>query len=86
MYKVQIFQDSLAAVSEETGLEENQILSNAKSEEIVDARSILIKVMEEQGLSREEVGRLFGEILECAGVFKWDEEGRAALQRFLAKL
>ena len=43
-------------------------------------------VMEEQGLSREEVGRLFGEILECAGVFKWDEEGRAALQRFLAKL
>ena len=42
--------------------------------------------MSERGLSRDDVGRLFGEVLECAGVFKWDAAGRAALGRFLASL
>ena len=37
-------------------------------------------------LSREEIGRVFGEVLEDAGVFKWDEAGRAAQDRFLAAL
>ena len=35
---------------------------------------------------RTEVGRAFEQVLECAGVFKWDEAGRAALERFLATL
>ena len=43
-------------------------------------------VMQEQGLSRDDVGRLFGEVLECAGVFKWDAAGRSALDRFLTVL
>ena len=42
--------------------------------------------MRERNLSRDDVGRLFGEVLECAGVFKWDAPGRAALDRFLACL
>ena len=42
--------------------------------------------MRERNLSRDDVGRLFGEVLECAGVFKWDEPGRAAMQRFLDAL
>jgi UDPglucose--hexose-1-phosphate uridylyltransferase len=37
-------------------------------------------------LTREEIGRVFGAVLEDAGVFKWDEEGRAALGRFLDTL
>ena len=60
MYKVQIFQDSLNAVTEETGLAEDQILSGTKSEEVVDARSILIKVMEEQGLYPIQISGLSG--------------------------
>ena len=44
------------------------------------------QVMADRDLSRDDVGRLFGQVLECAGVFKWDEPGRAALHRFLAKL
>ena len=44
------------------------------------------QVMEERGLSRDDVGCLFGEVLACAGVFKWDEAGRAAQRRFLSKL
>jgi UDPglucose--hexose-1-phosphate uridylyltransferase len=42
--------------------------------------------MEAGRLTREEIGRVFGAVLEDAGVFKWDEEGRAALDRFLASL
>ncbi|MBR2682068.1 MAG: UDP-glucose--hexose-1-phosphate uridylyltransferase, partial [Atopobiaceae bacterium] len=34
-------------------------------------------------LTRDEIGRVFGAVLEDAGVFKWDEAGRAALRRFL---
>ncbi|WP_283169848.1 UDP-glucose--hexose-1-phosphate uridylyltransferase [Curtanaerobium respiraculi] len=35
---------------------------------------------------RGAIGRGFAEALECAGVFKWDEAGRAALQRFIDAL
>ena len=34
----------------------------------------------------EEVGAVFGHVLENAGVFKWDEAGRAAQRRFLDSL
>ena len=34
----------------------------------------------------EEVGAVFGRVLENAGVFKWDEAGRAAQRRFLDSL
>ena len=37
-------------------------------------------------LSRDEIGQVFGAVLEDAGVFKWDEGGRAALDRFLGSL
>ncbi|MFZ2757247.1 MAG: UDP-glucose--hexose-1-phosphate uridylyltransferase [Atopobiaceae bacterium] len=35
---------------------------------------------------RDEVGAVFGHVLEDAGVYKWDEPGRAALHRFLSAL
>ena len=44
------------------------------------------RTMDERGLSRDDVGVLFGEVLECCGVFKWDAQGRDALHRFLARL
>ena len=37
-------------------------------------------------ITREEIGRVFGAVLEDAGVFKWDEAGRAAQQRFVESL
>lgn len=43
-------------------------------------------VMAERNLTRDDVGRLFAQVLACAGVFKWDEQGRAALARFLELL
>ena len=35
---------------------------------------------------RDEVGAVFGHVLEDAGVFKWDDAGRAAQMRFVASL
>ncbi len=42
--------------------------------------------MEAGRLTRDEIGRVFGTVLEDAGVFKWDEKGRAAQARFVASL
>jgi UDPglucose--hexose-1-phosphate uridylyltransferase len=39
--------------------------------------------MAERGLSRDDVGRLFGEVLECAGVYKRSPEGQEAFLRFV---
>ena len=44
------------------------------------------QVMERRGMTRDDVGRAFGQVLEHAGVFKWDDAGRMALHRFLARL
>ena len=37
-------------------------------------------------LTKDEVGRVFAGVLEDAGVFKWDDAGRAAMARFAASL
>ena len=60
MYKMQIFQETLSAVVDETGLDSEQILSNGKEEESVDARSILIKIMNERGLYPLQISRFTG--------------------------
>ena len=43
-------------------------------------------VMEERSLTRDDVGFAFAQVLEHAGVFKWDDGGRAAFRRFTDKL
>ena len=35
------------------------------------------------GIINEEIGLVFKEVLECAGVYKCTDEGRAAFQRFI---
>lgn len=55
-----MFQDSLSAVSEETEVEEAQILSNSKQEEIVDARSILMKILTDQGFYPIQISHFTG--------------------------
>jgi UDPglucose--hexose-1-phosphate uridylyltransferase len=39
-----------------------------------------------RAVMRDEVGQVFARVLEQAGVFKWDEPGRAALGRFVDSL
>ena len=43
-------------------------------------------VMATHGYSRDDVGNLFARVLEDAGVFKWDDEGQAAFDRFVDAL
>lgn len=60
MYKVQIFQEVLPAVVEETEVEQEQILSGCKQEEVVDARSLLIKLMNDKGLYPVQISKITG--------------------------
>ena len=52
----------------------------------VDHRHPELSEAEAEDVLRDEVGQVFAQVLEDAGVFKWDEAGRAALHRFLAAL
>jgi hypothetical protein len=60
MYKLQIFQDTLNAVSEETEVEIEKILSGCKEEEVIDARVLLIKLMHDKGLYPNQISTLSG--------------------------
>jgi hypothetical protein len=60
MYKMQIFQEALDAVMEEMEIDRAQILSNSKEEEVIDARSTLVRIMHEKGLYPIQISRLTG--------------------------
>ncbi len=53
---------------------------------VLERRAAEIAGDDAERVLREEVGLVFSEVLEDAGVFKWDDAGRAALERFLAAL
>lgn len=54
--------------------------------DLVEVRRADIARDSAQAILHDEVDRVFGHVLEDAGVFKWDYAGRAALDRFLATL
>lgn len=39
-----------------------------------------------ESIIRHEIGQVFGEVLECAGVYKCTEEGRNALKKFISEV
>jgi hypothetical protein len=69
MYKVQIFQEVLSAVVDATDVEQEQILSGCKQEEVVDARSLLVKLMSDKGLYPMQISNLTG--INCRSVTKF---------------
>ena len=58
----------------------------AWAREVHDRRKNELTAENVQDILHEEVGVVFGHVLENAGVFKWDEAGRAAQQRFIDAL
>lgn len=60
MYKMQIFQETLSAVMEATEVEQEQILSRCKQEEVVDARAMLVKLMNDKGLYPVQISKITG--------------------------
>jgi hypothetical protein len=57
---MQIFQETLSAVVEAMEVEPGQILSGCKQEEVVDARSLLIKLMSDNGLYPVQISKITG--------------------------
>ena len=60
MYKMQIYQNTIEAVVMETEIEREKILSGCKEEETIDARSLLIRLLYEQGLYPPQISKLTG--------------------------
>jgi hypothetical protein len=60
MYKMQIYQETLAAVVDATEVEQDQILSGCKQAEVVDARSLLVRLMADKGLYPVQISNLTG--------------------------
>ena len=58
MCKSEIFSKVLGIVSAEMELPEEMILSGCKSTEVVDARSILVKVLHEVGIYPVQIARM----------------------------
>ena len=45
-----------------------------------------MKIEEARALVKEEVGIIFSKVLEDSGVFKRNEKGQAALERFITSV
>ena len=60
MHKLEIFLNTISAVTDETEIEKDLILSGSKQEEVVDARSILVRILHEQGLYPIQISHLTG--------------------------
>lgn len=57
MCKSRIFNEILRAVSDETEVSEDRILSNRKDEETVDARYILVHFLDKSGISHSSIAK-----------------------------
>ena len=57
---MQMFQDMLKAVVEETEVSPELILSGCKQEDVIDARSVLIRLMRDMGLYPMQISKISG--------------------------
>lgn len=69
MYKLEIFEKTISAIVEETEIKRELILSNAKQEEVVDARYLLVEIMSEQGLYPTQISHFTGICLRSVDNF-----------------
>jgi hypothetical protein len=69
MYKEQILNEVLSAVVEASEVEKEKILSGCKEEEVVDARALLIRLMNDKGLYPVQISKLTGLNIRCVTHF-----------------
>lgn len=81
--KAQIFQEVLSAVVDETEITREQMLSGIKTEEVVDARSLLIKVMNERGLYPTQISQMTGICSRSVDRFLQDFDERIQTRKML---
>ena len=69
MGKSETYKKILALVEEETEVRKEMIVSNNKQEEVVDARSLLIRILYEQGFYPIQISQLSGICSRCVSPF-----------------
>lgn len=80
---MQIFQDTIEAVVLETEIEKEKILSGCKEEEVIDARSLLIRLMYEQGLYPPQISKLTGVCARSVNRFIMDSGARISARKMM---
>ncbi len=65
MRKSEIFSKIINAVSDETEITKEEILSRSKKVEIVDARSIAVILLKEHGFYPESIAKLMNKTSAC---------------------
>lgn len=83
MTKSEIFAKILSAVSSETEVSEDVILSNSKASEAVDARILLIKLLSEAGMYPCVIARLTGRTAAGIRYLLNSYECRKGIDKFL---
>ena len=70
----------------ETALEDNDLNKHIDWIEEMLSKNSSMKIEEARALVKEEVGIIFSKVLEDSGVFKRNEKGQAALERFITSV
>lgn len=83
MKKLELFNRVLSLIEEETEVNRNLILSGNKREEVVDARSLLIFVLHEQGMYPQKIAELSGICARCIPPFILKFQDRMRARRIL---
>lgn len=84
MCKSEIFAEILEAVSRETEVSAAQILGCSKQMEVVDARSILAKLLSEKGLYPEQIAVLTHKTAACIRHLLSNYESRKTTNKIIA--
>lgn len=84
MCKSEIFAEIIEAVSRETEVSASQILGCSKHMEVVDARSILVKLLNERGLYPEQIAVLLHKTAASVRYLLSNYESRKSANKIIA--
>lgn len=83
MKKLELFNRALSLIEEETEVSRDLILSANKKEEVVDARSLLVYTLYEQGIYPQKIAELSGICPRCIQPFILKFRDRMESRRIL---
>ena len=66
--------------------ENEELAKHADWADAFMARHPEFSVDNAEGIIRDEIGQVFAQVLECAGVYKCTEDGRNHLKKFLTEV
>ena len=84
MCKSEIFAEIIEAVSRETEVSASQILGCSKHMEVVDARSIVVKLLHEKGLYPEQIAALLHKTAASIRYLLSNYESRKSTNKIIA--